>query len=242
MCFVGGLHATGYFGPDVYLDEGGKNVDGSPEFYWGLEVRRIAREFHPPEKLVVSEKQKPDSDEDTPDNRGSHDSADADVKDFEAALKEGRIKPSDPAKAKQQHKDARDVIATLYGAQTNANPALLPGFDSEFADYHRGASAYLNKQWDEARKAWENLLKRPEQDRHYRTVWAAFMLGKLGLKTGDFQSAAQWFQRTRDFAKGRICRLVRPGGGKLRVGRAERMEAGTSGENRSIIFDAACPW
>jgi hypothetical protein len=202
MCFVGELHTTGYFGPNIYLDEGGKNVDGSPEFYWGLEVRRIAREFHPPEKRVVSEKPKPKSDEDTTDNSsGSQDTADADVKDFETASKEGRIKPPDPAKAKQQHKDSRDVIATLYGAQTKVNPTLAPEFDSEFADYHRGASAYLNKQWDEARKAWEDLLKRPEQDRHYRTVWAAFMLGKVALRASDYPNATQWFQRTREFAK-----------------------------------------
>src|ERR1700687_5636616 len=111
MCFVGRLHATGYFERQVYLDQCGKSVDGSPEFYWGLEVRRIAREFHPPEKLVVSEKPKPKNDEETTDNRSSQDTEDADLKDFEAALKEGRIKPPDPAKAKQQHKDARGLIA-----------------------------------------------------------------------------------------------------------------------------------
>ena len=192
MCFVGGLHATGYFGPDVYLDQGGKNVDGSPEFYWGLEVRRIAREFHPTEKLVVSDKPKPKGDEETPDNTRSQDTADADAKDFEAALKEGRIKPPDPAKAKQQQIDACGLIG--------GSSPLLPEFDSEFADYHRGAWAYLNKQWNAARQAWESLLKRPEQDRHYRTVWAAFMLGKVGLKTGDYENAAQWFQQTRQLA------------------------------------------
>ena len=53
LCLVGRLHATGYFGPFIYLDNGGKKVEGSPEFYWGLEVRRISRDFHPPEKLVV---------------------------------------------------------------------------------------------------------------------------------------------------------------------------------------------
>ena len=26
------------------------------------------------------------------------------------------------------------------------------------------------------------------------------MLGKVGLKTNDYQSATQWFQRTREFA------------------------------------------
>jgi hypothetical protein len=192
MCFLGRLYGTGYFEPQVYLDQGGKNVDGTPEFYWGLEVRRIGKEFHPPEKRVVTEKPQPKSDEETSENSGSDDTEEADVKDFEAALKEGRIKPPDPAKATELHKLARETI-------TSSSP--VQEFDSEFADYHRGAAAFLNKQWDEARKAWEGLLKRPEQDRHYRTVWAAFMLGKIGLKTNDYQTATQWFQRTREFAK-----------------------------------------
>ncbi|MBO0696606.1 MAG: hypothetical protein J2P56_10985, partial [Verrucomicrobia bacterium] len=91
LCFLGRLHATGYYGPDVYLDEGGKNVDGSPEFYWGLEVRRLAREFHPTEKRVLSEKAEQKSDEETSDNSNlSQATEDADLKDFDAALKEGR--------------------------------------------------------------------------------------------------------------------------------------------------------
>jgi hypothetical protein len=187
------LHATGYYGPGVYLDEGGKNVDGSPEFYWGLEVRRLAKEFHPPEKRVVSENAEKKSDEETSDNSNlSQATEDADLKDFDAALNEGRIKPPDPTKAKEQHKLARETI-------TSTSPT--DEFDSEFADYHRGARAFLNKNWDEARKAWEDLLKRPEQNRHYRSVWTAFMLGKVGLKTNDYQSAVQWFERTREFAK-----------------------------------------
>jgi hypothetical protein len=185
--------ATGYYGPDFYLDQGGKNVDASPEFYWGLEVRRLAADFHPTEKLVVPQNSEPKGDEEEMPNNGPKDTADADLKDFDEALKDGRIKPPDPAKATQQHKDARDAIAR--------NVPLTPEFDSEFADYHRGAWAYANKQWDEARKAWEDLLKRPEQDRHYRTVWAVFMLGKTGLKTGDFQTASKWFQQTRELAK-----------------------------------------
>src|SRR5438034_10918481 len=191
--FLGRLHATGYYGPDFYLDEGGKNVDGSPEFYWGLEVRRLAKEFHPTEKRVVSEKSEQKGDEETSDNSNvTQATEDADLKDFDAALREGRIKPPDPTKAKEQHKLARETI-------TSTSPTAE--FDSEFADYHRGAGAYITKNWQEARNAWEDLFKRPEQDRHYRTVWAAFMLGKLGLKTNDYQSASQWFQRTREFAK-----------------------------------------
>ena len=104
------------------------------------------------------------------------------------------------------------------------------------ADYHRSASAYLNKQWDEAQKAWGNLLKRPEQDRHYRTVWAAFMLGELGRTIFNLlRNGFSGFDR-----KGRICRLVRPGRGKLRLGRPQRMEAGAPGKNGSIIAGATC--
>ena len=203
LCFASGLHATGYFGPDIYLDNGGKNVDGSPEFYWGLETRRISREFHPTEKLVGSTKatsseEEENSDEATKDKGVPDPSTEADLKDFEAALKEGRIKPPDSAKASQQHKDARGAL----DSSTTGTPKPLPAeFDSEFADYHKGAAAYLNESWDEARTAWENLLKRPEQERHYRTVWAAFMLGKAALKAEDYPAAAQWFERTREFAK-----------------------------------------
>jgi hypothetical protein len=166
-------------------------VDGSPEFYWGLEVRRLAREFHPTEKIVVSQNPQPKTDEEAPDT-SSQDTEGADLKDFAAALKEGRIRPPDPVNATQQHTDARRLVT--------GNAPLPPEFDSEFADYHRGAHAFRDKQWDEARKAWEDLLKRAEQDRHYRTVWATFMLGKVGLKTGDYEAASQWFQRTRELA------------------------------------------
>ena len=198
LCLVDGLHATGYFGPYIYLDGGGKNVAGSPEFYWGLEVRRISRDFHPPEKLVVSKEAAQINEEEERTKKTSENTTETDLKDFDSAVQEARIKPADAAKAKEQHKQARAAL----DATASGTPTPLPAeFDSEFADYHKGAAAYLNQQWDEARAAWENLLKRPEQDRHYRTVWAAFMLGKVALKEKDFPMATQWFQRTRELAK-----------------------------------------
>jgi hypothetical protein len=201
LCLVGRLHATGYFGPYIYLGDGGKNVDSSPEFYWGLEVRRISRDFHPPEKLVVPKEAAQKNEEEEPEERTkktSDNTTETDFKDFDSAVQEARIKPADPAKAKEQHKQARAAL----DATASGTPMPLPAeFDSEFAAYHKGAAAYLNQKWDEARAAWENLLKRPEQDRHYRTVWAAFMLGKVSLKEKDFPTASQWFQRTRELAK-----------------------------------------
>jgi len=196
-CCAGGAHATGFYGPTVYLDEGGKNVDASPEFYWELEVKRLAREFHRAEKLVVPKRKETQADGD-PRAIRSQDTAEADLKDFADALQAREVKPADPTKATAQHEAARALIA-----QTNSTTtATLPDeFSSEFADYHRGAFAFRRGQehWVEARQAWEDLLKRPEQDRHYRTVWATFMIGKIALKLGD-PAAVEWFQRTRQLA------------------------------------------
>jgi hypothetical protein len=197
-CCGGAAYATGYFGPAVYLDQGGKNVDASPEFYWELEVKRLSREFHPVEKLVRPTKKVTEAEED-PRTIRTRDTAEADLKDFTHALEAGEINPPDPAKATQQHEAARALIA-----QTNSTTtATLPDeFSSEFADYHRGAFAFRRGQehWGEARQACEDLLKRLEQDRHYRTVWATFMLGKVALKLGD-PAAVEWFQRTRQLAR-----------------------------------------
>lgn len=199
LCFLGRLHATGYYGPNVYLDQGGKNVDGSPEFYWGLELRRLAKEFQAAEKPVASEAPGQNTDEETSRNTPNKDATtEADLKDFDAALRQGVIKPPDATKAKEQHKEARDALDSTFAGTFTPLPAE---FDSEFTDYHKGAAAYLIQQWNQARAAWEDLLKRPDQERRYRTVWAAFMLGKVALKTKDYPSAAQWFQRTRELAK-----------------------------------------
>lgn len=193
---AGRAFGTGFYGLNNYLDQGGKNVDGSPEFYWELEVKRLAKDFKAPEKLVVPAA----APEKTPAEESgqgllSSATADADVNDFKLAIKEQRIKPPDAAKALQQHTDARGLIETKTAS-------LSEEFESEFSDYHRGALAFhLGKEhWAEARQAWENLLKRPADQRHYRTVWATFMLGKMALKSGE-PDAAKWFQQTRELAK-----------------------------------------
>jgi hypothetical protein len=75
-------------------------------------------------------------------------------------------------------------------------PAGLPG---EIADYLEGAVAYHRERFPEARAAWEHLLARPVAERRLRSTWAAFMLGKLALRTGG-QGAVRRFHQTRDLA------------------------------------------
>ncbi len=175
----------------MYLDEGGRRVGESPEFYWELEVKRLSSAFHPPEKFVGDphllfleessreEREKPLIER----------TAKADIDDFAAALREDRIKPPDPAQASAQHEAARTAL--------NSHERTLPAeFSSEFADYHRGA---LASDTNEARKIWEQLLARPAEERYYRSVWAAFMIGKRLLKDGD-PEAVKWFQRARQLA------------------------------------------
>ena len=95
---------------------------------------------------------------------------------FAAALREGRLKPADPARATAQNEAARKVIAADNDKATDPLPDEFP---SEFADYHKGALAYKLGESDEAIDAWNALLNRPADERHYRSVWAAFMLGKV---------------------------------------------------------------
>ena len=191
-------NATGFYGPNVYLDQGGKVVNASPEFYWELEVKRLAKDFTSVEKRATTPPiRKPGETEEGQADARSQITADEDAKDFAAALQEGRIKPDDPAKAAEQNAAARKLIA---GTNEKTTEALPEEFDSEFGDYHRGAFAYRLRRWDEAQGAWETLLKRPAEERHYRTIWAAFMLGKVALKKGS-PDAIKWFQQVRDLAK-----------------------------------------
>lgn len=198
--------ATGYGGPQEYLDEGGKQIESTPEFYWDIEVKRLARDFRPAEAPKIPAGVFPPQVSGEPTGEAEDQfkarphklTSNADVDEFEAALKAGRLKPADAAEARRQHAAARAALDALT-ADEAALPAESP---SEFADYHRGAYAFRRGEahYAEARTAWEALLARPPAERHYRSVWAAFMLGKLALKEkrndGDV-----WFQKTRALAK-----------------------------------------
>lgn len=72
---------------------------------------------------------------------------------------------------------------------------LLP----EFADYLEGAIAFHDGRPDAAARAWERLLRRPAHERRFRSTWAAFMLGKLRLRS-DPERAVESFQLTRELA------------------------------------------
>lgn len=188
----------------------------APEFFFELEVKRLAAELKPATKAIMPE---PDADEGKSEYTAQ--TAAADLADFEAALKTKAIQPPDPEKAKQQHEQLRDFLETIVRedkpeeepvdwseaqrrlktpAPPIEEPAAPAEFASEFADYHRGAVSFCCGNFAKATESWKALLARPEAERKYRTTWALFMLGKAALETKDWNAANDWFVKTREAA------------------------------------------
>ncbi len=189
--------ATGLYSPPLWLENGGVAVEHSPEFYWETEIKKIAASFKPTQHRVVL-KNKPGPDANTPGEleTTNEQAARVDLEDFQQAMGKGLIKGADVL---AQHKAARDAIA----ATNEATMATLPAEPaSEFADYNTGAFAFHlgAKHYDDAAQHWEALLKRPAAERHYRSVWAAFMLGKLSVYAQQ-PEAVKWMRMVRQLAK-----------------------------------------
>lgn len=199
--------ATGGWTPERWLDKGGAVLRSAPQFFWDIELKRLAAQYA--EKDCPFHLRPLSADEESDRDSGYGHSRDlaartaaADVADFEDALKAGRLKPADSKAALEVHRSLRSWLqARAEGAKT---PDAPPGgeADSEFADYHRAAALLAQKRPEEAVKAWRALLDRPEATRHYRSVWAAFMLGKVLMLDAKTQpEAIMWFEKCRELAK-----------------------------------------
>lgn len=99
-----------------------------------------------------------------------------------------------------------DVIAAYRErrGETAADPkarAKVSDLPREFVLYFAGARSYRAKEFSKARQSFAAVLDLPEAKRRYKTVWAAYMLGKCAAAEGDRALAATWFARTREFAR-----------------------------------------
>lgn len=74
-----------------------------------------------------------------------------------------------------------------------------PGLPLEFHTYLLGAIAWRAGDANEARTHFRAVLDLPKDKRRFRSVWAAYMLGRSYL-TSDPNRARRWFARTRDLA------------------------------------------
>src|SRR5690606_13763662 len=69
----------------------------------------------------------------------------------------------------------------------------------EFAIYAEGASKYHAGEYDAAITKWKELLALPADQRKYKSVWAAFMIGRA-LRDTDATQANASFEQARALA------------------------------------------
>jgi len=81
-----------------------------------------------------------------------------------------------------------------------AGVGVPQGLPPEFAEYLHGAVAYHRGDMKTAREHWQRLLARPAEQRRYRTVWAAYMLGR-SLVSDDPAAAVKHLRSVRELAE-----------------------------------------
>lgn len=190
----------------------------SPEFWFELEMKELAREFPVKEKHV---------------DRLT--TAAAELASFDAAVKAGKVDAPDVAALRKQLEETRSLLTppepkpeegapeepnadtpgkkseALPPPDTSAQPAPpeTPLPKEEFALYQRGAQAYAAQNFASARTAWKALLALPAEQRHFRSVWAAYMLGRTEIAAAESgkeagmkpdETAPAHFAQTRELA------------------------------------------
>ncbi len=188
--------ACGPWFPRRYLEKGGAELLQSPEFFAEYELKLLARDYPVPFKAVNDEFPMKATGE-------------RDVSDYDAAIKDGSIRPRDVEAARAAHRRMRNVLREISALEPD-DAAAVPddmfedakkaSFPSEFADYHEGAIEYGRTRHAAARAVWERLLARPRAERRYRSVNAAFMIGMLAV-VDDLDDAPKWLAMARELAR-----------------------------------------
>ena len=127
-----------------------------------------------------------------------------DVADLEKALRARGVADPPRKVILDRYRAARKAFTDSVGSSVTAYPkpppfvppAVPAEIPAEFADYLRGAIHFQQDQMKEAREDWLALLARPARERHYRSTWAAFMIGRSLLDESPAE-AMPWFHRTR---------------------------------------------
>lgn len=79
-------------------------------------------------------------------------------------------------------------------------PRAVEGLPEEFTDYVNGYVWWQAGHAEPARAYWTQLLSRPSEQRFYKSVWAAYMLGR-SWEADDPGEAVAWYRRARDLVR-----------------------------------------
>jgi tetratricopeptide (TPR) repeat protein len=195
---AGGLEACGPWFPNRLLVEGDGFVRKAPVANFAVEIARSTAGTKSRFKAVVP---RPDSEGEIGPDGYEQQTVQVDLADLRKAL--GPLTPA-RERAVRQYRAARFALmkAPTPGPGkpfTFIAPPLPTEIPAEFADYFRGAVLYDQGKTKEARDEWLHLLARPARERHYHSIWAAYMIGRA-LQEESPTEAAAWFARVRRLA------------------------------------------
>jgi hypothetical protein len=161
--------------PRVLLDKGDDGVLTAPEAWFAHEIGRIktaAPQFTSSTEQTTA----------------------AELNDLRAALRKRRTPKAEVEKIVTAHAAQRANLSV----GTNA-VEIVEGLPPEFADYFRGSIAMKKGDGAAAAREWEALLKRPAAERQFKSVWAAYMLGRLE-QGEEPDRAIEYYEQARSLA------------------------------------------
>lgn len=160
-----GALACGPFFPNRYLDAGAERLLAAPEAVFADELMRLALPGTPRAPEREYREWGPE-----PGPTAAERTARADAAELGAALL---------AAGRSEDEAAR--VAEAYRAARAGGEEAPAGTPTEFALYLRGAVAWKRGEVAAARAAWREVLELSGAERRYRSVWAAYMLGRSYL-------------------------------------------------------------
>jgi hypothetical protein len=195
---LGPLLACGPYFPNRYLVGSETMLLESPTGDFAFELKRIAMS-HPPD---------PPPNFPTEKNSVFDQSVEVDCAEFKHYLESSHA--SGAAELLAQYQAVRQTIRSHVQEMENATEkgeksarlgdiAIPAGLENEFGEYLRGLVLYHQNKLGDAIAAWEKLLKRPAEQRRWRSTWSAFMIGKARLES-DPPAAVVNFRLTRELA------------------------------------------
>lgn len=162
------LPACGPDFPNRYFDLSEAEILSAPEGYFAAEIAHLAAERKPEFQMVYGRA------DETPDAPFAAEGA-----EVERALRErGTAAAKARAIGEQFTRVRRELANAVEHGSDPAKIALPADLPAEFHHYLLGAIAWHRGDATKAEQEWRTVLALPEAERKFRSVWAAYMLGR----------------------------------------------------------------
>ncbi len=178
-----GTQACGPDFPNRYLDLPPETLLAAPEGFFAVEIERLA-----PRRNGLAGN-----------NWGEKDMREAD--ELRVALRERGDNAGELERIVSDYECYRSRLKQMAESGSVARGGEIPeNLPKEFSLYLAGAEAWYAGDVDQAGKYWRAVLALPEAERHYRSTWAAYMLGRSAADEFPPEEARKWYLKTREFA------------------------------------------